>query len=80
MPFQNTGKNICNMIQCQRNTHPLFRTFGLGSEVDGVSGITRSLLSVEVKKWFPRVQVNSVKIVKSDASGEFEYNIDIVEV
>jgi hypothetical protein len=24
--------------------------------------------------------VNSVKIVKSDASGEFEYNIDIVEV
>lgn len=80
MAYQNTAQNICNMIKCKRNTHPLFRTYGLGSEVDGLNGLTRSNLTVEMKKWYPSTQLKTIKVVQADASGEFEYNIQITEV
>lgn len=78
MAYQNVGQNIVNMIKCPRNTHPLFRTFGVGHEVDSINGFTRSNLTVEMRKWFPNSRLKDIKIIKSDASGEFEYSI-IVE-
>lgn len=80
MAYQNTGQNICNMIQCPRNTHPLFRSFGLGSETDGIHGLTRSALTVEVKKWYPRVVVKELRIIESNLAGEFEYAVKVEEV
>lgn len=78
--FQNTGQNVCNMIRCPRNTHPLFRSFGLGAETDSINGLTRSNITVELKKWYPGTKLKNIEIVKAEASGEFEYRLDIEEV
>lgn len=71
------GKNITNMIMCAQNTHPLFRSFGLGSRVDDPNGITRSRLSVELKKWYPDTQLKEFKIISATEKGEFEYSISV---
>ena len=74
--FQNTGQNVCNMIRCPRNTHPLFRSFGLGAETDSINGLTRSNITVELKKWYPGVRLKSFEVIKAEADGSFEYKVD----
>ena len=71
------GQNICNMIQCPRNTHPLFRSFGLGGRVDDPNGITRSGLEVEIRRFFPDTQLKEFKITSATESGNFEYSIRV---
>lgn len=72
----NLGKNICNMIECRRFEHPLFRSFGCGQVVDA-KPITRGELTVECAKWFPTVTVKSIDVVKASIDGSFEYNINL---
>ena len=71
------GQNICNMIMCARNTHPLFRSFGLGSRVDDPKGITRSSLEVEMRRFFPDTQLKEFKILSATESGSFDYSIRV---
>lgn len=70
------GQNIVNLIRCRRGTHPLFRAFGLGDEVDGLNKITRGLIQVEVNRWFPSTYVESVEST-ANINGEFEYNVKV---
>lgn len=74
--FQNIGENLCNMIKCNRNTHPLFRTFGLGATTDSLNGLTRSTVNVETKRWYPGVKLKSFEVIKAEADGSFEYKVD----
>lgn len=71
------GKNICNMIMCPQNTHPLFRSFGLGNKVDDPNGITRSRLEVELRKFFPDAQLKEFRITGAAGNGEFNYSIRV---
>lgn len=70
------GENIVNLIKCRRGTHPLFRTFGIGDDVDGLNKITRGLIQVEVNRWFPSTYVESVEST-ANIKGEFEYNVKV---
>lgn len=73
--FESTGECIVNMIKIRRNTHPLFRSFGL-SNVDDLSPITRSTLAVEVARWFPGNRVKSLEMSRNER-GEFSYNVQV---
>lgn len=71
------GKNICNMIECRAGEHCLFRSFGLGGNVDNTNGITRNALQVAVNRWFPATVVKSCICEKASQSGEFIYKVDV---
>lgn len=72
----NLGQNITNMIECRPMEHCLFRSFGLGGEVDGAP-ITRGQIQVECARWLPTVTVKSVQIEKATKEGHFVYNISV---
>lgn len=70
------GQNVCNMIMTRPFEHPLFRSFGLGGEVDG-QPITRGQIAVECAKWLPTVTVKSVVAESVTPEGHFTYNISV---
>ena len=72
----NLGQNINNLIMTRPMEHPLFRSFGLGGEVDGAP-ITRGQIAVECARWLPSVTVKSVQIEKATHEGHFVYNISV---
>lgn len=73
----NTGQCIVNMIRTRQNTHPLFRSFGLGAVVDEPMPITRSSLQVEVARWYPSVRVQEVRVTGANEKGEFNYTVRV---
>ena len=75
--INSVANNIINMIKCRQGEHCLFRTFGLGAITDDIARVSRSLVQVEVNKWFPGNTVYEVKQSGQNSKGEFEYNIRI---
>lgn len=73
----NDSKNIVNLIKCRKGEHCLFRSFGMGSTTDDITGITRSFVQVEVNRWFPGDTVLSIQKNGESVKGEFVYNINI---
>lgn len=75
--MQNVGQNIVNMIKCRKGTHPLFRSFGMGAEIDTPNRITKGGIQVEVNRWYPATFVESIAQDKANEAGEFEYSVKI---
>ena len=73
------GVNIVNMMKCRRGEHCLFRSFGLGSEVDSVTGWGFGKVNVELAKWYPGCKIKSFNTRKAQSDGAFEYQIEVVE-
>lgn len=71
------GKNICSMIECRAGEHCLFRSFGLGGNVDSPNTVTRNGLQVAVNKWFPATVIKSLDVERASITGEFIYKINI---
>lgn len=69
-------ENIVNMLKCRRGEHPLFRSFGLGGEVDSVTGWGFGVVQVEIKKYYPDVDLKSMS-VSSSPNGEYKYTIEV---
>lgn len=71
------GQNIVNMIKCRRGTHPLFRSFGMGTETDDTDRITRGSVQVEVNRWYPGSTIESFKLNTANIAGEFGYSVNV---
>lgn len=71
------GQNIVNMIRCRKITHPLFRSFGMGAEIDTTNRLTKGGIQVEVNRWYPATFVESISQNKANNAGEFEYRVRI---
>lgn len=74
--MQNLGNNIVNMLKCRRGEHPLFRSYGLGSEVDTNTGWDFGRVQVELKRYYPSLQLKTFS-VEASANGEFQYILEV---
>lgn len=71
-----TGEHIVNLLQCRAGEHPLFRSYGLGGEVDGMP-ITRGQVQVEAARWYPGTVVRSVVVDKVSPEGHYVYSVSV---
>ena len=74
----NTGQLVANMIKTERDTHVLYRDFGL-SETDESTVLTRTSVQSEISKYYPGAYVKSLTLNEVKADGSFEFNIDVEE-
>lgn len=73
----NLGQNIVNMIKTRRKTHVLFRSFGIGEEIDSNNQLTKGALQVEVNRWYPATEIKKFEVLEASNKGEFEYYVEI---
>ena len=74
----NTGQLVVNMIKTEKDTHVLYRNYGL-AETDETTVLTRTSVQSEISKYYPGAYVKSLTLNKAKADGSFEFNIDIEE-
>ena len=74
----NTGQLVVNMIKTERDTHILYRDYGL-SETDEATVLTRTSVQSEISKYYPGTYVKSLTLNEVQADGSFEFNIDVEE-
>ena len=74
----NTGSLVVNMVKTERDTHVLYRDFGL-SETDESTVLTRTSVQSEISKYYPGAYVKSLTLNEVQADGSFEFNIDVEE-
>ena len=74
----NTGKLVVNMVKTERDTHVLYRNYGL-AETDESTVLTRTSVQSEISKYYPGAYVQSLTLNEVQADGSFEFNIDIEE-
>ena len=74
----NTGSLVVNMIKTERDTHVLYRDYGL-SETDESTVLTRTSVQSEISKYYPGAYVKSLTLNEVQADGSFEFNIDVEE-
>ena len=74
----NTGQLVANMIKTEKDTHVLYRDYGL-SETDEATVLTRTSVQSEISKYYPGAYVKSFALNEVQADGSFEFNIDIEE-
>jgi len=74
----NTGSLVVNMVKTEKDTHVLFRNYGL-SETDESTVLTRTSVQSEVSKYYPGAYVKSLTLNEMRADGSFEFNIDVEE-
>ena len=74
----NTGQLVANMIKTERDTHVLYRDYGL-SETDEATVLTRTSVQSEISKYYPGAYVKSLTLNEVQADGSFEFTIDVEE-
>ena len=74
----NTGKLVVNMIKTAKDTHVLYRDYGL-SETDESTVLTRTSVQSEISKYYPGAYVKSLTLNEVQADGSFQFNIDVEE-
>ena len=74
----NTGQLVANMIKTERDTHVLYRDYGL-AETDESTVLTRTSVQSEISKYYPGAYVKSLTLNEVQADGSFQFNIDIEE-
>ena len=74
----NTGQLVVNMIKTEKDTHVLYRDFGL-SETDESTVLTRTSVQSEISKYYPGAYVKSLTLTDAQADGSFQFNIDVEE-
>ena len=74
----NTGSLVANMIKTEKDTHVLYRDFGL-SETDEATVLTRTSVQSEISKYYPGAYVKSLTLNEVQADGSFQFNIDVEE-
>ena len=74
----NTGSLVANMVKTEKDTHVLYRDFGL-SETDESTVLTRTSVQSEISKYYPGAYVKSLTLNEVQADGSFEFNIDVEE-
>ena len=74
----NTGQLVVNMVKTERDTHVLYRDYGL-SETDEATVLTRTSVQSEIWKYYPGAYVKSLTLNEARADGSFEFNIDVEE-
>ena len=74
----NTGQLVVNMVKTERDTHVLYRDFGL-AETDESTVLTRTSVQSEISKYYPGTYVKSLTLNEVQADGSFEFNIDVEE-
>ena len=73
-----TGQLVVHMIKTERDTHVLYRDYGL-SETDESTVLTRTSVQSEISKYYPGAYVKSLTLNEVQADGSFEFNIDVEE-
>lgn len=74
---KNIGQNIVNMIKCREGEHVLFRSYGLGADVDSTHGWSFGRVSVAMARWYPATKLKNLSVNKANINGEFSYTIDV---
>ena len=74
----NTGKLVANMVKTEKDTHVLYRDYGL-AETDEATVLTRTSVQSEISKYYPGAYVKSLTLNEVQADGFFEFNIDVEE-
>ena len=74
----NTGQLVVNMIKTERDTHILYRDYGL-AETDESAVLTRTSVQSEISKYYPGAYVKSLTLNEVKADGSFQFNIDVEE-
>ena len=74
----NTGQLVVNMIKTEKDTHVLYRDFGL-SETDESTVLTRTSVQSEISKYYPGAYVKSLTLNEVQTDGSFQFNIDVEE-
>ena len=74
----NTGQLVVNMVKTERDTHVLYRDYGL-AETDESTMLTRTSVQSEISKYYPGAYVKSLTLKEAEADGCFEFNIDVEE-
>ena len=74
----NTGQLVANMVKTERDTHVLYRDYGL-SETDEAAVLTRTSVQSEISKYYPGAYVKSLTLNEVQADGSFEFAIDVEE-
>ena len=74
----NTGSLVANMVKTEKDTHVLYRDYGL-SETDESTVLTRTSVQSEISKYYPGAYVKSLTLNEVKPDGTFEFSIDIEE-
>ena len=74
----NTGSLVVNMVKTERDTHVLYRDYGL-AETDEATVLTRTSVQSEISKYYPGAYVKSLTLNEVQADGTFQFNIDVEE-
>ena len=74
----NTGQLVANMVKTERDTHILYRDYGL-AETDESTVLTRTSVQSEISKYYPGAYVKSLTLNEVQADGSFQFNIDVEE-
>ena len=74
----NTGQLVANMVKTERDTHVLYRDYGL-SETDEATVLTRTSVQSEISKYYPGAYVKSLTLNEVQADGSFEFDINVEE-
>ena len=74
----NTGQLVANMVKTEKDTHVLYRDYGL-SETDEATVLTRTSVQSEISKYYPGAYVLSLTLNEVKSDGSFEFNIDVEE-
>ena len=74
----NTGRLVVNMVKTVKDTHVLYRDYGL-SETDESTVLTRTSVQSEISNYYPGAYVKSLTLNEVQADGSFEFNIDVEE-
>ena len=74
----NTGRLVVNMVKTERDSHVLYRDYGL-AETDESTVLTRTSVQSEISKYYPGAYVKSLTLNEVKADGSFQFNIDIEE-
>ena len=74
----NTGQLVVNMVKTEKDTHVLYRDYGL-AETDEATVLTRTSVQSEISKYYPGAYVKALTLNEVQSDGSFEFNIDIEE-
>ena len=74
----NTGQLVANMVKTERDTHVLYRDYGL-AETHEATVLTRTSVQSELPKYYPGAYVKSLTLNEVQAAGASEFDINVEE-
>lgn len=73
---KNNAKLIANLIQTEKESHCLFRAYGI-TAIDSNRPPRRSDIAVQCARYYPDVTVGRVKLDSVDVNGHVTISVDL---